>query len=421
MTNQPRQRRTTPRDADADVLRRRNRELATLKEIAETLNKSASLRQTLASTLPLVVELLNLHTSWLFLLDEQDEFRVAAHHDLPPALAYPGVAWEDECTCQRLARSGELCSVAQVVECSRLRGAPGDRHGLAYHASVPVIESDRLLGVMNVATEHWDLFTPADLQILTAVGYQLATAIERTQLAEQATRIALVEERNRLAREVHDTLAQELTGIVLQLEVADALLDHAPDRARTRIRQALGQARESLAEARRSVLDLRAGPLERQDLPSALDALARRFAKESGIAATTSMALTGVRLPARSEEALYRIAQEALTNVRRHAQATEVRLELRLDGEQVRLAIIDNGQGFAPSIPESPQPSSAPPDLTAPVSPPAASDQTRHGFGLIGMQERAHLLDGAMRIRSFPGAGTQLEVTIPLTQPRRAP
>src|SRR5262249_47866227 len=159
MTDQPRQRRTTPRDTDADVLRRRNRELATLKEIAETLNKSASLDQTLASTLPLVVELLGLHTGWLFLLDDQGQFYVAAHHDLPPAMAYPGEPWVGDCTCQKLARSGELRSVAQVVECSRLRDATGDRHGLAYHASIPLVEGEHLLGIMNVATEQWDLFT----------------------------------------------------------------------------------------------------------------------------------------------------------------------------------------------------------------------------------------------------------------------
>src|SRR5689334_11189504 len=192
MAEQPRQRRTTPRDADADVLRRRNRELATLKEIAEKLNKGVGLHETLASTLPLVVELLSLHTGWLFLLDSQQEFSVATHHNLPPALAYPSAPWEPECECQKLARRGDLHAAAQVVECSRLRDATGDRQGLAYHASVPLIEGDRLLGIMNVATSQWDLFTPQDLQILSAVGYQLATAIERTQLAEQATLMARV-------------------------------------------------------------------------------------------------------------------------------------------------------------------------------------------------------------------------------------
>src|SRR5262245_26462060 len=398
MTDQPRQRRTTPRDADADVLRRRNRELAALRAIAETLNKGVSLHETLASTLPLVVELLSLHTGWLFLLDDAGEFYVAMHHDLPPALAYPGEPWEPECECQKLARRGDLRAAAQVVECSRLRDATGDRQGLAYHASVPLVEGERLLGIMNVATSEWDLFTPQDLQILSAVGYQLATAIERTQLAEQATQVARVEERNRLAREVHDTLAQELAGIALQLEAADALLDSAPDRARVRIRQALERARESLAEARRSVLDLRAGPLERQTLAAALAALGQRFADETGIAVTTQIDLAGLRLPARSEEALYRIAQEALANVRRHAQAGAVAIDLRIVGEQAMLTIGDDGRGFNPD---------------------GAPDTPGHGFGLIGMQERARLLNGTMRISSCPGAGAQVEVSIPLGDSRR--
>jgi two-component system NarL family sensor kinase len=390
--DQPRQRRTTPRDADADMLRRRNRELATLKEIAETLNKGVGLHETLASTLPLVVELLGLHTGWLFLLDEQDHFYVAAHHDLPPALAYPGEPWNGECECQRLMRSGELRSVAQVVECSRLRGAAGDRQGLAYHASVPLVEGERLLGIMNVATMHWDLFTPPDLQILSAVGYQLTTAIERTQLAEKATHMALVEERNRLAREVHDTLAQELAGIALQLEAADALLDRAPDRARSRIRKALAQVRESLAEARRSVLELRSGPLERQTLSSALEALGRRFAEETDIGVATSVALERSRLPARSEEALYRIAQEALMNVRKHARATTatVSLEQRDGGYQVRVA--DDGVGFEPT-----EIGAAPGHL-----------------GLFAMRERTELAAGHLRVESAPGSGTTIEVWIPI-------
>src|SRR6185503_18661779 len=286
-----------------------------------------------------------LHTGWLFLLDSQEQFALAARHELPPALAYPGEAWAGECTCQKLARAGDLRAAAQVVECSRLGGASGDRQGLAYHASVPLVTGDRLLGIMNVATSQWDLFTPQDLQILSAVGYQLAAAIERTQLAEQATRIALVEERNRLAREVHDTLAQELTGIALQLEAADALLGVAPERARARIRQALERTRESLEEARRSVLDLRAGPLERQALPAALETLGQRFQAETGIMVTAELEIARPRLPARIEEALYRIAQEALVNVRRHAQASSVQLRLGVEDAVVHLTIADDGLG----------------------------------------------------------------------------
>ena len=187
-----------------------------------------------------------------------------------------------------------------------------------------------------------------------------------------------------------------LTGIALQLEAADALLEHSPDRARARIRQALERTRESLEEARRSVLDLRAGPLERQALPAALETLGQRFTAETGTPVATLLALVGLRLPARVEEALYRIAQEALVNIRRHAQASAVRIELRQESDSVQLIVADNGRGFDTEL----------------TSAPGASV---HGFGLIGMQERARLLNGDMRISSCPGAGAQVEVTIPLS------
>ena len=378
---------------------RQVRYFATLKVIAETLNHGVSLRDTLAGTLPLVIELLQLHTGWLFLLDDQDVFSLATHHELPPALAFPGPAWEGECECQRLARAGSLQHGAQVVECSRLRSATGDRQGLAYHASVALDKGDRLLGIMNVATSQWDIFTPQDVEIIAAIGHQIATAIERTQLADRATRLALIEERNRLAREVHDTLAQELSGIALQLEAADALIESSPARARARIQQALARVRESLDEARRSVLDLRAGPLERQALPAALDELARRFAEETGVVVAASLAAIGPRLPARVEEALDRIAQEALVNVRRHARASGVRIDLWLDGDTVRLTIVDDGSGF---------------DAERTGESRSGLLPAQHGFGLIGMRERARLLDGSMEVRSSRGAGTQIDIAIPL-------
>jgi two-component system NarL family sensor kinase len=253
---------------------------------------------------------------------------------------------------------------------------------------VPLIEGGRLLGIMNVATSQWDLFTPQDLQILAAVGYQLASAIQRIQLAEQATRVALVEERNRLAREVHDTLAQDLAGIALQLEAADALLDSAPERARARLRQALARTRESLEETRRSVLDMRSGPLERQELPAALAELSRRFAEETGVVVKEQLELDGPRLPARHEQALYRIAQEALTNVRRHAAARVVVIALRREHDTVCLSIADDGRGFVVD--------------------------ERAGFGLMSMQERARLLGGTARISSDPGQGTHVNTCLPL-------
>ncbi|NOK61876.1 MAG: hypothetical protein GFH27_549281n2 [Chloroflexi bacterium AL-W] len=371
---------------------------ATLKQIAETLNKTADLRETVESTLPLVVELLSLHTGWLFLLDEDHKFYVATHHNLPPAMAFPGPPWCDACTCQRLALEGELHTAAQVVECSRLHSAPGDRQDLTYHASISLIENDQLMGILNVATSQWDLFTPQDLHILTAVGYQFATAIKRTQLAEQTTRIALVEERNRLAREVHDTLAQELAGIALQLEAADVLLETAPERARGRIQQALARTRESLLEARRSVLDLRSGPLERQALPQVLVELLERFTSETGVQTTYEVLFDGPRLPASYEQALYRITQEGLANVRQHAKASKVTVTLQRTDHHICLHMEDDGRGFESDT-----------TLAHPTG-----QHTTQGFGLISMQERAYMLGGSIRVSSCSGSGTHIDVRIPL-------
>ncbi len=365
--------------------------LTILKSIAETLNRGVGLNETLATTLPLVVDLLELHTGWLFLRDAEGRFYLAAHHNLPPALRYPGVAWRGGCNCQTFGNRGELLPSSQVVECSRLHDATGDRRDLAWHASVPLAQEGNLFGIMNVATSHWDRFTQQDLHLFSSVGYQLATAIIRLRLAEQATRMALIEERNRLAREVHDTLAQELAGIALQLEAADALLDTAPDRARQRVRNALERTRASLAEARRSVLALRAGPLERYELHEALAQLAQQFQADTGI----EVALVLEAVPAsNSTEALYRLAQEALANTRRPAEARHVSLRLERRANEYVLIVEDDGKGF--DLADQP-----------------GNGSSSQSFGLTSMRERAHLVHGTLLVRSAPGAGTRVEARIP--------
>ncbi|MEP7357356.1 MAG: sensor histidine kinase, partial [Anaerolineales bacterium] len=200
------------------------------------------------------------------------------------------------------------------------------------------------------------------------------------------------EERNRLAREIHDTLAQGLTAITLQLETADALLEAqgAPERGRQAIAQALALARSNLEEARRSVLDLRAAPLQDHTLAEALAALAAEWSAKGPAPVRFIPSGAGRLLPPRVEAGLYRIAQEALTNAARHAHANIIRVELAAELGQVRLTIEDDGRGFEP-------------------------DQiTADRFGLLGLNERARLLGGSLNLQSSPGEGTRVEVTVPL-------
>jgi sigma-B regulation protein RsbU (phosphoserine phosphatase) len=162
-------------------------ELTTLNTLAQTLNKSLDLREALDSALAQIIELMGLQTGWIFLQDEGRLFALAARHDLPPALNYPGKPWEGDCACQDLCLEGKLDKAVNMVRCSRLRIAVGDKRGLAQHASVPLFDSDEIIGILNVATTEWGSFSQAQLQLLSAAGSMLGTAIVRARLHEQVT------------------------------------------------------------------------------------------------------------------------------------------------------------------------------------------------------------------------------------------
>ena len=251
--------------------------------------------------------------------------------------------------------------------------------------------------MLNVASPSWREISPDELRLLYTVGDLLSIAIERARLFARSVELGAVQERNRLAREIHDTLAQGLTAITLQLEAADLLLEDAaqPDhhqRGRAAIQRALELARANLDEARRSVLDLRAVPLEGRPLAEALALMAGECQLRSGIDVGFEAVGGGIPLPTRIEVGLYRVAQEALTNIVSHAQAEHIFLQIEVSLDQARLTIEDDGVGFDPDhIPEG-------------------------RFGLVGMSERAHLLGGHLEVQSNLGAGTRLQITIPMEQ-----
>jgi two-component system NarL family sensor kinase len=300
------------------------------------------------------------------------------------------------CYCLDTYKKGDLEGAANVnvLTCSRLKGLVDGTDGLRYHASIPLYAGDEKLGVMNVASPDWRSLSPEDLQLLYTIGDLLSIAVERARLFARSAQLGAVEERNRLARELHDTIAQGLTATTLQIESADALLDVGSnaERARESLRRALSITQSNLEEARRSVLDLRAAPLEGRSLSEALKALVNEWEAETGTA-TRFQAVNGRRpLPPRVEVALYRICQEALTNVARHAEAERVTVRLITTTEQVQLIVEDDGRGFD-----------------------ASEAVDRHG--LVGMNERTRMLGGTLDLRTRPGAGTRVQVTVPLERP----
>lgn len=188
----------------ASSAKRRIAELTTLNALAQTLNRALDLREALDTSLAHIVELLELRTGWIFLCDEYNQFVLAARHDLPPAISYPGPPWEGDCSCQDLCMEGRLDKAVNMVRCSRLRVAIGDKRGLAQHASVTIRTNDELLGILNIATNEWSSFAADRLQLMAAISSMLATAIVRARLHDQ------VKVRRRREQAALINLSQEL-------------------------------------------------------------------------------------------------------------------------------------------------------------------------------------------------------------------
>lgn len=209
----------------------------------------------------------------------------------------------------------------------------------------------------------------------------------RAELTEVSREAGVMAERERLAAEIHDTLAQGFTSIIMLLQAAEPRVDGEPAEARRQIGLALRTARENLAEARALVAAVPPAALGDSSLDEAVRRLSNRLREE--LLVDTECVVTGEprRLEARSEVVLLRAAQEGLANVRKHAKATRVGVELSYDATAVRLRVRDDGAGFDP--------------------------RTAGGFGLRGMRERAAQVDGTLDVRSAPGAGTSITVEVP--------
>jgi signal transduction histidine kinase len=223
---------------------------------------------------------------------------------------------------------------------------------------------------------------------------RLIEQLEATQaeLAAAERRQGVMEERARLAREIHDTLAQGFTSIVMHLEAAEGALPERPDTLRHHLNQARRTARASLDQARQVVHDLRPELLARHSLPDAIERAARRWSGETGIPVSVTVTGGVLDLHPDVDVTLLRATQEALANVRKHAAASQARLTLSYMGDMVILDVQDDGVGIG----------------RGEASPYGG------GFGLQAMRERVEQLGGAVDVESEPGVGTTVAVSIPV-------
>jgi signal transduction histidine kinase len=258
-----------------------------------------------------------------------------------------------------------------------------------------MVFGDRNIGVVAFGFARHEALRSELVELLVALSQQVVLAMAMKRLFHTAHQSAVLAERNRLGREIHDGLAQAFTGILMQLNAAEEQAEGSPlASVMDRVRDI---AREGLAEARRSVLALRPDEQPRQ---GGLELALRQLAERSTVAGRITSSFHGggaTGLPPEHEHALLRIAQEAVINAARHGEPRSIEIHLNSSADEVMLCVRDDGRGM-PLQPEQ---------------------SAKRGFGLTNMRERAGDLGGQCLIESEPGAGTRVSVRIPRAAPCR--
>ncbi|MDL5613281.1 GAF domain-containing sensor histidine kinase [Bacillus halotolerans] len=364
--------------------------LRTLKTIAETLNQGHDVKATLNEVLKELLSLTNLQSGWIFLIEEDGSYTLAADAYLPPALSRREkvLMCEGECYCLTKFNNGGLRKAANIMNCKRIESAEElhcfDTEGITHHATVPLEDGDRRFGLLNVAAAGKTLFDEEELHLLEAVAFQIGTAIQRMRLAEYKQKNALLMERNRLAQELHDSVNQMLFSVSLTAKAAKTLTQEETLQQMIDFIQTLTQ--DALAEMKSLIWQLRPGGLEK-GLAEAI--------KSYGTLIGLNVVFTQKGCPdLRDEEEhmLWRVVQEALNNCKKHAGTDTAYVRITASSSYADLDIIDHGAGFR-----------------------YEAHDGLPSLGIKGMKERAEKAGAEFFIESELGAGTKLSVRLPLT------
>jgi signal transduction histidine kinase len=254
---------------------------------------------------------------------------------------------------------------------------------------VPLILGEEPLGLLGLAFTQTAMLSPQEIELAQALAHQVTLAIQLTRLAEESRQAAILEERNRMAREIHDTLAQAFAGIGIQLQAANRFRTTNPDKAQIHFDRAYALAQTGLTEARRSVWALSQEGLEYSDLSASVTRILEQLTAETSLQADIEVQGTPYSVEPEVGLNLLRIAQEALTNALRHAQAQTIQIQITYELSYVRLGVRDDGRGFDPQLPVK-------------------------GFGLASMQQRADHIGAQLLVSSQLGTATEIVVILPM-------
>ena len=369
-------------------LSRKTQSLDILYEIAASLNRPGSLEQLLGGFLDTFIELVDARAASVRLVTGDGHIRLIASRGLTPEVTErDSLMPTGRCLCGFVSTEGSLRIQSGTASCAKATGMAMLVNDCAEFVVVPVQYQDRILGVYNLFLDSPLSAMGEDMRdLLISVGRHLGLAIEKARLEGEARRLAIMEERNIIGNELHDSLAQSLIGMRLQLQVLSESLARkdfsAAQYDANALRRALTQANADL----RDLLTNYRLKIDESGLVKTIENLVQRFVRETGIAVFFHNECTALALSPAQEVQVFYIIQEALTNIRKHSGAHNVRIMLNNEDDLYTVLVEDDGLGMA--------------DVAEGIS-------GEHA-GLAIMRERTERLPGQIVIESEPGEGTRI-------------
>jgi signal transduction histidine kinase len=375
------------------ALTRRNEDLALLNDIAGVLTSSLESEEVLNKTLAIVMNYMKVEAGAIFLLEDDNEtLRMVLHRGQAAEAFWTRSRFRvSDGTMGEVARTGRSrVNASSTPDGASLFSALA-KAGFRQVAHLPLKSGETVLGVMSVASRSPDPLESRGLQLLEAVGNWAGLALENARLHQNARRLAVLEERDRIGMDLHDGIIQSVYGVGLALENATHTIDEEPTLAKAQVKDAIGGLNQAIRDIRAYILDLRPRQLGTDGLLGGL----KRLTTEYRANTFSDIELTGPEsglehIPQVSALVLFHICQEALGNAAKHASAKRVNVHLWMTEDRILLEIQDDGKGFA-----------------------VEKMSSTIGHGLSNMQTRARAVGGDVDISSNPGEGTTVLAWVP--------
>lgn len=381
-----------------ELMQHHHHQMSMLLSLVEVMSSELDLKTLLQKMVVSAVELLSARQGAIGLVDEERKaVRHQALYNLPVELLevdfkeYVGISGQVYALKRPVIVRNYGQSVQIPIDSDQMRQ-------IKAAVSVPIWWQERLIGVFSIGSDDPQrVFEEGDVEVLSIFAKHAAIAIENARLYAEADRLAQLEERNRIARELHDSVTQSLFTMVLMADAVRNFIYTGHPNAGPTSTLLYQAARDTLTEMRALIYELRPAALEGEGLITALRKLANAIQTRHGL--PIEVRQQGIRrLGQEHEDALYRIAQEALYNVVKHAQASRAAIELHLADDEARLIVMDDGIGLqSQHLPAGP-----------------VEVITGSGLGLATMRERAEQLGGKLLIGPASGQGFQVQARIPL-------